>query len=153
MFCNRYLTDFLRLLWIVVTHCTIWTDYPLMWCLSTTHHVSHHLCIVFNSTLTWHRRVNIFFCKCIMLPSNDLVSIYNSTIATHSETEKIALKMAPLADFNNTFIGQTTYLSKKRYMYVLILSVPPGPHAHIQDITYYLEFQKSVVCCDICWLW
>jgi hypothetical protein len=33
-----------------------------------------------------------------MFPSNDLVSIYNSTIATHSEIEKIALKMAPLAD-------------------------------------------------------
>jgi hypothetical protein len=36
-FRNRHLTDFLRLLWIVVTHCGIWTDYSLMSCLSTTH--------------------------------------------------------------------------------------------------------------------
>jgi hypothetical protein len=48
--------------------------------------------------LTWHRRVNIFFYKCSMFPSNDLVSIYNSTIAKHSGMEKIAIKMAPLAD-------------------------------------------------------
>jgi hypothetical protein len=48
--------------------------------------------------LTWHRRVNIFFYKCSMFLSNELVSIDNSTTTTHSGIEKIATKMAPLAD-------------------------------------------------------
>jgi hypothetical protein len=31
-------------------------------------------------------------------PSNDPVSMYNSTTATHSQIEKIIIKMAPLVD-------------------------------------------------------
>jgi len=138
----------------VVTHCGVWTDYSLMWCLSATHPVSHHLCIVFNGMLTWHGRVNIFFCKCSMFPSNDLVSIYNSTTATHSGIEKISIKTS----FNTNFIVQTIYLSKQQYMYVLLLSVPPGTSMpmHIYKISHIFWSFKSVghaVSCDICWLW
>jgi hypothetical protein len=77
-FCNRHLTDFLRLLWIVVTHCGVQTDYSLIWCLSATQPASRHLCIIFNGMLPWQRKVNIFSCKYSMFPSNELVSMHNS---------------------------------------------------------------------------